>query len=120
MRALRRAWGLPIGLPAARWMLEVGAWFLRTETELVLKSRRVIPTRLVQSGFEFRFSGLAGRRARSLPALAPPPLIADQNAVPTAGNHAPLQDKTRWDPPPKSSGAPIPSSETGAPVILLY
>ena len=55
MRALRSAWGMPVGLPAAGWMLEIGAWFLRTETELILKSRRVVPTRLTQSGFEFRF-----------------------------------------------------------------
>lgn len=55
MRALRRAWGAPFGLPATRWMLEVGAVFLRTETELVLKSRRVVPGRLLASGFSFRF-----------------------------------------------------------------
>jgi uncharacterized protein (TIGR01777 family) len=55
MRALRRAWGMPVGLPAARWMLEVGARVLGTETELVLKSRRVVPGRLLAAGFEFRF-----------------------------------------------------------------
>jgi uncharacterized protein (TIGR01777 family) len=55
MRALRSAWGARIGLPATRWMLEVGAVFLRTETELVLKSRRVVPGRLIDEGFEFRF-----------------------------------------------------------------
>ncbi|MEO8727529.1 MAG: TIGR01777 family oxidoreductase [Acidobacteriaceae bacterium] len=55
MQALRQAAGVPIGLPATRWMLELGAIFLRTETELVLKSRRVIPSRLLQSGFEFRY-----------------------------------------------------------------
>jgi len=55
MRALRVAWGMPIGLPATRWMLEIGTWLLRTESELVLKSRRVVPGRLQQSGFEFRF-----------------------------------------------------------------
>jgi hypothetical protein len=55
MRELRRAWGTRIGLPAAKWMLEIGAVFLRTETELVLKSRRVVPTRLLQSGFKFAF-----------------------------------------------------------------
>ena len=59
MRALRRAWGVPFGLPAAEWMLEVGAVFLRTETELVLKSRRVVPGRLLESGFAFRFPGWA-------------------------------------------------------------
>ncbi len=55
LRALRRAWGMPAGLPAARWMLEIGAWFLRTETELILKSRRVVPTRLERSGFAFNY-----------------------------------------------------------------
>ena len=55
MSDLRRAWGAPIGLPATKWMLEIGAFLLRTETELVLKSRRVIPGRLLQSGFAFQF-----------------------------------------------------------------
>jgi len=55
MQGLRRAWGAPLGLPAAAWMLEIGAFFLRTETELILKSRRVIPTRLLESGFHFTF-----------------------------------------------------------------
>lgn len=56
MRALRRAVGVRIGLPATRWMLELGAIFMRTESELVLKSRRVVPARLLESGFEFEFS----------------------------------------------------------------
>jgi len=47
-----------LGLPASRWMLEVGAFFLRTETELILKSRRVFPKRLLDTGFAFRFSNL--------------------------------------------------------------
>jgi uncharacterized protein (TIGR01777 family) len=55
MRALREAWGRSFGLPAAKWMLEVGAFFLRTETELVLKSRRVVPGRLLEGGFHFQF-----------------------------------------------------------------
>jgi uncharacterized protein (TIGR01777 family) len=54
MRDLRQACGTPIGLPAARWMLEIGAFFLRTETELLLKSRRVVATRLQDSGFQFQ------------------------------------------------------------------
>jgi len=53
MRALRKAWGIPIGLPTASWMLAVGAVLMRTETELVLKSRRVVPGRLLKEGFEF-------------------------------------------------------------------
>ena len=55
MRALREAWGVRLGLPASAWMLEVGTWLLRSETELVLKSRRVVPGRLVQQGFAFEF-----------------------------------------------------------------
>jgi uncharacterized protein len=53
MRALRKAWGMPIGLPATEWMLELGALLMRTETELVLKSRRVVPGRLLRQGFSF-------------------------------------------------------------------
>jgi hypothetical protein len=55
MRALRQAWGASFGLPAAAWMLELGAFALRTETELLLKSRRVIPGRLAKAGFAFQF-----------------------------------------------------------------
>jgi len=55
MAVLRAAWGTRIGLPATRWMVALGAFFMRTETELVLKSRRVIPTRLVDAGFSFDF-----------------------------------------------------------------
>ena len=59
MRTLRGAWGIRIGLPARRWMLEIGAVFLRTETELILKSRRVVPRRLLDAGFEFAFPNWA-------------------------------------------------------------
>ena len=65
MRVLRRAWGAPIGLPAATWILEIGAIFLRTETELILKSRRVVPARLLEAGFAFRFPSF-GEAARDL------------------------------------------------------
>ncbi|WP_199042626.1 TIGR01777 family oxidoreductase [Glycomyces salinus] len=53
MRQLRRAWKRPVGLPATKWMAEIGAWAMRTDTELLLKSRRVVPGRLLESGFEF-------------------------------------------------------------------
>ena len=53
MRALREAYGTRIGLPATRAMLEAGALAMRTETELVLKSRRVVPGLLLERGFEF-------------------------------------------------------------------
>jgi len=55
LRALRSAWGARLGLPATRWMLEAGAFVFGTETELVLKSRRVVPGRLLDSGFAFEF-----------------------------------------------------------------
>lgn len=55
MTALRVAWRVPAGLPATRWMAELGAFVLRTDTELVLKSRRVIPRRLLDAGFTFEF-----------------------------------------------------------------
>ncbi len=55
MRILREACGVPFGLPATTWMLEIGAVFMRTETELILKSRRVVPTRLLEHGFRFQY-----------------------------------------------------------------
>ena len=55
MRLLREAGGVSFGFPASRWMLEIGAVFMRTETELILKSRRVVPTRLLEHGFRFKY-----------------------------------------------------------------
>ena len=55
MRILRKASGAGIGLPTSNWMLEIGACLMRTETELVLKSRRVVPGKLLESGFEFLY-----------------------------------------------------------------
>jgi uncharacterized protein (TIGR01777 family) len=55
MQALRRAWGMPIGLPATEWMVELGTRLLGTESELVLKSRRVVPGLLLQQGFTFDY-----------------------------------------------------------------
>ena len=55
MRVLRDACGARVGLPATKWMLEIGAVFMHTETELLLKSRRVVPTRLLETGFTFDF-----------------------------------------------------------------
>jgi len=55
LRELREAWGTRIALPAPRWLLEIGTWLMRTESELVLKSRRVVPGRLLETGFEFEF-----------------------------------------------------------------
>lgn len=55
MRSLRRALRIPFGIPLHRWMLEPGAWAIRTETELVLKSRWVLPERLLAAGYDFRY-----------------------------------------------------------------
>ena len=63
MRALRTATGMPIGLPASKWMAEMGAFVMRTDTELLLKSRRVIPGRLTQDGFRFEFPEWPGAAA---------------------------------------------------------
>lgn len=54
-RILREAVGAKFALPMPTWILEMGAFLLRTETELILKSRRVVPTRLLESGFQFEF-----------------------------------------------------------------
>ncbi|MGA5563145.1 TIGR01777 family oxidoreductase [Streptomyces platensis] len=59
MRTLRAAWGVPVGLPATKWMAELGAFALRTDTELLLKSRRVVPGRLREAGFEFAYEAWA-------------------------------------------------------------
>ena len=74
MRELRQACGSRFGLPLSMWMLEVGAFFMRTETELILKSRRVTPARLLEHGFEFRYPlwrgaarDLCERTSRSAP-----------------------------------------------------
>jgi NAD dependent epimerase/dehydratase family enzyme len=75
MRTLREVCGVPFGLPAPGWMLELGAFFLRTETELIIKSRRVVPGRLLAAGFKFQFEQIrqalealtAGRRIRPFP-----------------------------------------------------
>jgi len=60
MRELRSAWGIGFGLPAAGWMVELGCWAMQTESELVMKSRRVVPSRLVESGFDFEYPTWAG------------------------------------------------------------
>lgn len=56
MRDLRKSLKTPFGLPTPQWLLEMGAWLIRTETELILKSRRVVPKRLLDSGYQFKFS----------------------------------------------------------------
>ncbi|MCY4090630.1 MAG: hypothetical protein OXF62_07405 [Caldilineaceae bacterium] len=55
IRHQRAAWGIPFGLPATGWMLEVSAFVMRSETELILKSRRVVHGILAERGFRFQF-----------------------------------------------------------------
>jgi uncharacterized protein (TIGR01777 family) len=101
MRELRAAGGgVPIGLPATRWMAELGAFAIRTDTELLLKSRRVIPARLPAAGFEFRHPAwpaaardLVRRRAANgnvpgltgLPVIPPPPAARHATALNPGG-----------------------------------
>ncbi|MCC5918144.1 MAG: TIGR01777 family oxidoreductase [Cryomorphaceae bacterium] len=63
MAVLRKAMGMPLGLNAPKALLEIGTFFLQTETELVLKSRNVIPKRLLEAGFVFQYeeAGMAVR-----------------------------------------------------------
>jgi hypothetical protein len=81
MRAIREAWGTRIGLPSPAWMLEIGAWFLRTETELVLKSRRVVPRRLLEAGFAFTWPDWPAA-ARDLVSRWRQPSTADSISAP--------------------------------------
>jgi NAD dependent epimerase/dehydratase family enzyme len=60
MRTIRKVLGIPLGLPAFRWMTELGAIAIRTETELILKSRWVVPERLSEAGFRFEYPQLEG------------------------------------------------------------
>ncbi|WP_369014330.1 TIGR01777 family oxidoreductase [Flavobacterium anhuiense] len=55
MEKLRKAVGFPFGIPLNKFFLEIGSFIIRTETELVLKSRNVVPKRLLENGFEFKF-----------------------------------------------------------------
>jgi hypothetical protein len=59
MRILREAWGTSADLPSPAWLLEIGTWLMRTESELVLKSRRVVPGRLLNAGFRFELGDWA-------------------------------------------------------------
>ncbi|MDW8849373.1 TIGR01777 family oxidoreductase [Flavobacterium sp. MMLR14_040] len=58
MQKLRKAIGFPFGIPMNVFLLKIGSFFIRTEAELVLKSRNVIPKRLLENGFEFKFGDI--------------------------------------------------------------
>ena len=55
MQAFRKVLKMPFGLPAPKWLLKIGAVMIGTETELLLKSRWVLPERLLQSGYIFKY-----------------------------------------------------------------
>jgi len=59
MATIRSAYGMPIGLPSPAWLLEIGAKVIGTETELILKSRWVLPTKLLETGYKFLFPKLS-------------------------------------------------------------
>jgi uncharacterized protein len=66
MAQLRARFTPLLALPQPKWLLELGAFFMRTETELLLKSRRVVPTRLLREGFTFRYPGITSALLHSL------------------------------------------------------
>lgn len=77
MRTLRRIVGARIGLTTTRWMLELGMWAMRTESELILKSRWVIPETLTNAGFTFDHTALDGALLAVHEASTSPERIAD-------------------------------------------
>ena len=58
MKAVRQAAGIKIGIPSPSWLLEIGARIIQTETELILKSRYVVPRKLEELGYNFSFSAI--------------------------------------------------------------
>ncbi len=55
MQSLRQVMNVKFGLPSPEFLLEIGAIIIRTETELILKSRWVVPERLLETGFQFQY-----------------------------------------------------------------
>ncbi len=106
MRELRAAWGVPVGLPATRWMAELGALAIRTDTELLLKSRRVVPGLLTAAGFEFRH-GTWPDAARDLARRARDRDAADHA---TADDHQDQAVRLSTDHPPRILPRAAPSS----------
>ena len=60
MSSLRKTMKVNIGLPSPKWILKMGAVLIGTETELILKSRWVIPDRLTKVGYQFKFPFIDG------------------------------------------------------------
>ncbi|MDR6324612.1 TIGR01777 family oxidoreductase [Actinoplanes couchii] len=102
MRELRSAWRMPFGLPATRVMAEIGAFALRSDTELLLKSRRVVPGRLLDAGFVFdypRWSGAAPALSGKTTIVRPP------TAAPSAPIAAAAPSRSTESPTSRSSGS---------------
>ncbi len=59
MKCFRETTGMPFGLPSTEWMLKIGAFFMRSESELILKSRWADPLRLREAGFRWRYPKIA-------------------------------------------------------------
>lgn len=66
MQEVRKAVGIGFGLPSPKWLLEIGAVLIRTETELIIKSRNVIPTKLLNAGFTFQYPTLKSALAEAI------------------------------------------------------
>ncbi len=81
MAQVRRLLRVPIGIPMPRWMLELGTWVIRSETELVLKSRWVLPERLQHAGFRFEHDRLDAALASI---LAPTRAVHEPGGLPPA------------------------------------
>lgn len=89
MQTLRQVCGASCGLPTPEWLLELGAFLFRTETELVVKSRRVVPRRLLDHHFQFQFTHIRD-------AFANLDGMQEQAGVPSQGT--PPQTEARTDP----------------------
>jgi len=74
MKIIRKAYGMPFGLPAPKWLLEIGSMVIGTETELIMKSRWVMPKRLLDSGFKFHFEN-AGDAVKDILGIAKQSMI---------------------------------------------
>lgn len=115
MRHLRRAWGRRPGLPATRAMAALGAWALRTDTELLLKSRRVVPGRLLESGFSFDYPDWSAAAAHLV--------VASQSRAATLASRASSDGSAgaarRWQPPGIASGEVAQNTVVRAPTSGL-
>lgn len=58
MASLRKTMGIPFGISHPEWLLNIGAQIIRTETELILKSRNVVPNRLLDNNFSFKHKNI--------------------------------------------------------------